>query len=189
MRPSSDTKCCTYLWNSGYSIFVNCWHMGSHESALLWKCYCPSGEGVAIKSSYGNLAESLNVEKNQIFHIGIVKYIDYKNEMIPEGNLFFNFLHKRLYFKSERELRVIAWIVERKDGMPLFEPTSPNFDIDDTKYFGFYFPVDLNKLVEAIYLPPSAPDWLLDLTRIQLKNANLGEKPIIKSGLDDKPIN
>ena len=37
-----------------------------------------------------------------------MKYVDYDATFIPEGNLFFPYMHKRLSFEFEREYRLLA---------------------------------------------------------------------------------
>ena len=36
-------------------VFVNCWHLNEHESAAMWRLYLSGSEGVAIRSSFGDL--------------------------------------------------------------------------------------------------------------------------------------
>ena len=81
--------------------YVNCWHMNEHESAAMWKLYATSGHAVAIKSSFARLCEVL---PGQTF-VGLVHYIDYQKEWMPEGNMLLPFMCKRLSFKHEQDVR------------------------------------------------------------------------------------
>jgi len=38
---------------------VNCWHMNKYESAAMWKLYLKSDEGIAIKSTFRRLRDSV----------------------------------------------------------------------------------------------------------------------------------
>jgi len=173
--------------NVKYSMFINCWHMTETESDLMWKAYCPSGDGVAIKSTVKDMVESFRGEKNQVIYIGKVNYIDYEREEIPPGNVFHNFLHKRKYFKSENELRAIAWTYQNEEIKKIYNPLEMKLDKDDPKYFGFYFSVNFQRLLNAVYLSPFSQKWLVDLTRHQLKIAGLDKVPVFSSGLDSRP--
>lgn len=83
--------------------FVNCWHMNEHESDAMWRIYARTTDAVAIQSTYAKLFQVL---PSQAF-LGVVKYIDYDSEWMPEGNLFYSFAHKRKSFEHERELRAL----------------------------------------------------------------------------------
>lgn len=83
--------------------FINCWHMNEVESAAMWQLYSKSHEAVAIQSTYEDLHRLVPEQT----YIGIVKYIDYKTQWMPEGNAFYPYVHKRKSFEHERELRAV----------------------------------------------------------------------------------
>ena len=91
-----------------------CWHMNDHESSAMWKLYSKSNEAIAIQSTYTILKESLY--DNEDIFIGLVSYIDYDKEWLPEGNHFYPFVHKRKSFEHERELRGLIQKIPTKDG-------------------------------------------------------------------------
>jgi len=68
---------------------VNCWHMNDHESAAMWKLYLKSSEGIAVQSTYQRLRGSITDDEKVYF--SMVKYIDYENDAIAEGNFLFPF--------------------------------------------------------------------------------------------------
>ncbi len=41
-------------------IFLNCWHMNSYESAAMWQLYVQKNEGIAIRSTFARLGDSLS---------------------------------------------------------------------------------------------------------------------------------
>jgi hypothetical protein len=89
-------------------MFISCWYASEYESAAMWKLYLQSNEGVAIRSDSNTLAaifepSSLNIG------ISMVQYIDYDTTRIPFRNAFFPFVHKRLSFAHENELRAVIW--------------------------------------------------------------------------------
>jgi hypothetical protein len=80
--------------------YVNCWHMNPYESAAMWKLYARTDEAVAIQSTYTRLRAALPDDA----YVGVVKYIDYDTDSIPEDNVFWPYVHKRKSFEHEKEL-------------------------------------------------------------------------------------
>jgi len=88
-------------------FLVNCWHMNEFESSAMWKIYLKTNEGIAIRTTIKNLSESFTqVDENNI-NIEAVRYIDYENDWLPEGNTIYPFIHKRKSFSFENEIRAI----------------------------------------------------------------------------------
>lgn len=54
-------------------FFASCWRASDDESEAMWQRYCPSGQGVAIQTTYAKLRDSLPDHT----HIGLVSYIDH----------------------------------------------------------------------------------------------------------------
>lgn len=132
---------------------LNCWHENEHESAAMWKIYLKSDEGIAIQSTYSKLKKSIT--DDEIVHIGRVKYIDYEKEYIDANNSLAAFVHKRRSFEHEREIRALVtkW--------PIVDGTL-DFSID-TIIDGLPIKVDMETLIENIYVAPTAPKWFADL--------------------------
>ncbi|TEB40750.1 hypothetical protein D0809_29020, partial [Flavobacterium circumlabens] len=76
-------------------------------------------------------------------YIGEVNYIDYKKEYIPFDDLFFPFLFKRKSFQYEREVRIIT------------DASKSNIKLND----GLKIHVDINQLIEKIYIHPKSENW------------------------------
>jgi hypothetical protein len=83
--------------------FINCWHMNENESDAMWRIYARTSDAVAIQSTFARLQRVLS---DRAF-IGVVKYVDYDTEWMPEGNTLYPFVHKRKSFEHERELRAV----------------------------------------------------------------------------------
>ena|ERR1700704_931633 len=49
------------------TLFVNCWHVNSDESAAMWMQYAGVGYGIAITSSYNRIIAALSSAKEQLF--------------------------------------------------------------------------------------------------------------------------
>lgn len=155
---------------------VNCWYLSRYESAAMWKLYLKSDEGIAIKSSYRRLRDSLKNSEFDIF-IGKVKYINYDEEEIPI-NFLSPFFHKRMSFRHERELRACIQKLPKKG---FSERSKRPFEN------GVYVEVDLKVLIRGIYLAPKTPKWLVELIESVTKKYKL-EKNVVHSSLDTTPI-
>ena len=135
----------------------------------MWQIFTQNSEGLAIQSTIGRLQRSLQLENEFEQYIGEVNYIDYKKEHIPFDDLFFPFLFKRKSFQYEGEVRVITDIGE--SGIQINE--------------GLKISVDINELIEKIYIHPKSENWYKNLV-IQLVK-ELGFKfTIEKSDLESE---
>lgn len=158
---------------------MNCWHMNEYESAAMWKLYLKTDEGVAIQSTFKRLTESFYNYAEHDVYIGKVNYIDYETEWLPEGNAFYPFLHKRKSFEHERELRAIIQKVPTKDDK--IDLTQEIFDI------GAYITVDLDILIEKIFVSPPTPKWFNEVVKSIVDKYNL-KKEVIQSSLAEGPV-
>lgn len=147
------------------NIYVNCWHMNDDESFAMWKIYSIRGEGVAIKTTFEKLCASFAPEERQV-SIGKVKYLDYKTEPIPENNAFQRYLWRPHYFSYENEIRALVFLPQRinykvdKHGrlIPGTEQLEPNPK-------GIFVKVDLDILINEIYVSPTAGSTLKSVVR------------------------
>jgi hypothetical protein len=133
--------------------YINCWHMNEYESAAMWKLYAQTNEAVALQSTYEKLRYCL---PEKVF-VGVVHYIDYENEWLPEGNSMWPFVHKRKSFEHERELRALIQDLPQTDKG--IQTGLPNQE------FGCEVSIELNKLIEAVYVSPESPKWFLELVK------------------------
>jgi hypothetical protein len=175
----------TKKFQKHYSLYikiitaVNCWHLNSFESSAMWKIYIKSGEGIAIQSTVKHLKDSLKDKNNDIF-IGSVRYINYEkftSSVNPLKIMSFPIIYKRKVFQHERELRaIIQKIPEGNTGIVT------KFKIND----GLFVPVDLDTLIDDIFLAPTSPDWQRKLLDSIINKYKLNKK-VIHSSLDDQP--
>lgn len=133
------------------NVVISSWHINEYESFAMWQIFTQNSEGLAIQSTIGRIQDSLNAEKQFEQHIGEVNYIDYKKEYIPFDDDFFPFLFKRKSFQYEREVRIISNL------------TPYNLNINE----GVKIDVDINTLIEKIYIHPKSENWYKNLV-IQL---------------------
>jgi len=128
-------------------VVISSWHSNEYESFAMWQIFTQKNEGLAIQSTLGRIKQALIPENTFEQHIGEVNYIDYKKEYIPFDNAFFPFLFKRKSFQYEREIRIIT------------DVTSQNLTIDN----GLKIDVDINLLIEKIYIHPKSENWYKNL--------------------------
>jgi hypothetical protein len=155
--------------------YINCWHASEYESAAMWRLYAKSNEAVAIQTTYRNLTNSL---PDNVF-IGLVQYIDYEKDWLPEGNIFFPFMHKRKSFAHEREVRIIH------QDLPTSEKGINVNQSNDLK--GISVTADLNLLIERVYVAPTVPKWYFNLVEEVLKKYKINKK-VYSSKLDEEPV-
>ena len=156
-------------------IALNCWHMSDYESAAMWKLYLKSNEGIAIQSTYSRLSSCFDETEIPVF-IGKVKYIDYDNHFIDLNNLLLPFVHKRRSFEHEKELRCLVWQNARSE--------DAKFSLDTG---GVKIEIDLEMLVENIYISPNTPAWFTILINDIVKKYNLNLS-VINSRLSQLPL-
>jgi hypothetical protein len=155
--------------------YLSCWHMNEHESVAMWKIYQSGApQGIAIRSTYRRLSEAITDDSGIL--IGTVAYADYATEVLPEG-LFARFLHKRISFDYEREIRaahLAQRYIEHEGWAPEGPPVVP-------------ISVDLDKLVETVYVSPKASAWFADVVRDVI--ARYGRSwPVRHSSIDGDPV-
>lgn len=154
---------------------LNCWHISDRESAALWELYS-SEEGVAICSTIGRLMEALRDCEDKIY-IGKVRYIDYSTYEFPEDvDRLAPYIHKRLSFHHERELRVII----RRQRSAQFEP--------GIKSPGMYVPVDLKRLLANVFVSPRGPRWFYDLVCSVSNQLGIRRSLVAQSSMRSAPI-
>jgi hypothetical protein len=178
---------------------VSCWHMNTCESAAMWSTYGP--QCVAIQSRYDLLRDQFELRAAsdsrpfqqpvppEMLFLGLVKYIDYDRTPIPEGNSMWPIVHKRESYAHEREVRLVAsrfdvyhrLAVEShpypKDGGVWSVYDAGKIDVFDGG--GLSVPVDLDTLIERIYIAPQQPEWFAQLVRelcVQLGCHGLAER-------------
>lgn len=155
-------------------MYLNCWCATEHESAAMWKLYLQSPEGVAIKTDHDSLARSLERSPLRI-RTTMVQYVDYDVVPIGFGNIFYPLSYKRESFSHEHELRALIWRLEDVNA-PLIPAEKKNVQVE----------IDVENLIHAVHVSPTAPEWFGDLVERLLARYEL-KIPIERSGLYDRP--
>jgi hypothetical protein len=135
------------------STFVSCWHMNTFESAAMWSQYLKSGEGVAIRSTFANFCKCFAQTPRTITG-GVVEYLDYDTDLpnspLEADNIAQLVCCKRKSFEHEREFRGMT---------SCDQPISP----EEGDESGLYISLDVNTLIEEVYVAPHAATWQAQL--------------------------
>ncbi len=160
--------------------YANCWHINKVESEAMWKLYTTGNEGIAIQSTFKRLKHSLPEEEDDSrrVYIGKIKYIDYDQEDPEKQSSLACSFQKRLNFDHERELRAIIHHEKLgKNGGPIQ---------DTPKETGLSVKVNLDKLIEKVYVSPMSQKWFHCVVKSVMKKYGL-EKELCLSRLAEKP--
>ena len=148
-------------------VAVSSWHINEYESFAMWQIFTQNSEGLAIQSTIGRLQKAVKPENNYDQYIGEVNYIDYRKEYIPFDDLFFPFLFKRKSFQYEREVRILT------------DTSKSTIKLND----GLKINVDINQLIEKIYIHPKSENWYKKLVIELVERLDFGFE-IEKSDLE-----
>ena len=178
-----------HLWSAQWDVrdrlaaltkqcLISCWVESEYESYLMWETYAGT-EGLAIRTTFGNLYKSLNVTPELPITFGRVKYVDYDKCVVPRlgaGPLF----HKRIEYHGESELRAVL------PGPPLPAVENPALvlDLDVENNRGRYIPVNLDILFESVILPPNSKPWFEDLVGSLLDKFNKTTVSVLRSSME-----
>ena len=154
------------------NLVISCWYAARHESAAMWSLYAKSTDAIAIRTTVGKLRDALPT----IAAVGLVKYVDYTQAWLPEGEMVHRYFHKRMSFQHEHELRAV--IKADDPQVRLLGPLTEN---------GLKLPIDLNRVVEKVFVSPKSPVWFADLVVSVCKRYGLKAVPA-RSSLYDDPV-
>lgn len=139
-------------------LFVSCWHFNPVEFVLMWKAYSGGEPIVAVESTIGLMKQWLTPLPDA-YVVGKAQYIDFNTDAYPSQspgavNVVAQAYHKRKFFESEKELRVV---------MNPFANTALAAERD--KKVGIPVSVNLESLVERIRVVSGAAPWFIETVR------------------------
>lgn len=181
------------------SSYLNCWHLNSRESMAMWESYSIEGRGIAIQSKVARIKKGLREKggyinredtpvpneapRKKIFTLGAVRYIDYDKQLIPEGNLYAPLFHKRLSFKHEQEFRVATSLFSKFLG-----EEEINLEKDIELPVGMHIKVDLETMIENIYISPTSTNWFCELVKKIVERYGFNSDIVTRSSIEEEPI-
>lgn len=153
-------------------VYSNCWTQSDVDEYVLWGTYASLRDGVAVKSTVLKLISALDEKDDRSVYVSGVQYIDYDKDFSfgmtgGKANMIAPHFSKRPYFASEKELRVMYWDTDGK-----FD-NSPE---------GLNFKVDLDALIDSVYVAPSSYPWFSNVIQDILDRYGL-KKEVIRSGI------
>jgi len=160
---------------------INCWHASAHENVAMWERYLPhNADGVAVRSTVGGVKHSIQEFRLQPSYgeeqirVGLVHYIDYSTEEMIDRSMLGIFLHKRIEFRDEGEVRFLLSLRRAAEyGVPIS---------DD----GVMVQLDLDLMVDEIRVGPSMTNGAAGAVQDALSQAGLN-CPVRRSVLARKP--
>ena len=183
------------------NIYATCWHANQRESAAMWELYGASNQTVAIRTTVDRLRRAFHSQDDYAVAVGDVQYVDFDSGVddisdedmdkirgVHSGNAdsVGLTLLKRKEFAHEKEVRgvvldgVIADWIERHS-----KDYSPNRNVSPP----VNVPVDVDKLIEEIRLPPGAGSWFIRTAVSAIennRNTKFSRKEIRTSQLDSE---
>jgi hypothetical protein len=107
-----------------------------------------------------------------------IRYIDYDADHFPLHNSTYHFIHKRLEYEWENELRVFARIT--KQAAEASAAGGTDFEMTAK---GLFLPINVETLIEGVYIAPQAPAHVEQTVRELLQRLGLTSIPILPSAL------
>ena len=160
-------------------MLISCWHENHDESEAMWKLYSSIEDGVAIRTDFQSLSQSLI--GHQDVYIGRVNYIDYDVTFVNEGDSFKPFINKRKSLEHEREVRALILEMPSGGGQFIVGGHPAIYDV------GTYHTVDVSKLIKEVVVPPYAGTWFVELLQATAEAFEL-EAPVRSSSMAVQPI-
>lgn len=169
-------------------VLINCWNMKEYEDANMWARLGKDTISIAIKSDLRRLKNCFKQYVDYDIFIGQISYLDYETEKIAERSSLTPFLYKRKHFDSEKEVRCFLYDDGDIGLFPDNEPMPINALNEGLVLNpGVYVPVDLDILIEKIYISPNTPEWVSEMIRSLLNKLSVPPKEIFFSCLRDLP--
>ena len=153
------------------TTLISCWTESDHESALMWETYA-GAEGVAVRTTFQDLKESIRSASEHPVTFGQVKYVDYPQQEVPRFG-WAPLFHKRTVYRGEEEVRAML------PGPPWDTLIDPNvlaihLDPDVVEQRGRYVPVDLDILVKQVVVFPRAATWFAEVVKSVMQRSAVG---------------
>src|ERR1700733_1393310 len=134
---------------------VSCWHENEHESVAMWRLYTSGSEGVAIKTTIGQLKKALS-DSSWTVTIGWVRYIDHGTDddgLAPILNVLGPVFCKRRSYQHEYEVRAVIADPDEPGYMEVINELNPTvgqtFTVPSSRgNRGLLVPVDLSVLIQ-----------------------------------------
>ena len=164
------------------TALISCWTESDHAS-LMWDSYADA-EGVAVRTTFQDLQESIRSVAELPLTFGQVEYVDYRRRGVPRFG-WAPLFHKRREYRGEGEMRAVL------PGPPLqasdLQPYPDiRLDPDVAEQRGRYVPVNLEILVKKVVLPPHAAPWFARVVK-SIIHGSAVRPCVTRSALESPP--
>lgn len=147
------------------NTYISCWHKSLKENMVMWEIYGETENSVAIKTTALKLKDSFCVDTvyKEALEVALdeVSYMNSEN-LASEKNYRQPFFLKREHFAFEKEVR-------------LYFRSRISHSVSDAPY-GYKIQVDLDKLIDEIYVHPDADDWFFEAVKDLTKKYGIQKK-------------
>ena len=168
------------------TALISCWTEFDHESSLMWESYAGS-EGVAIRTTYQNLQDSIRSVAGLPVTFGQVEYVDYRRKEVPRFG-WAPLFHKRMEYRGEGEVRAILPGPRFQPSDQQLNPEVPDIHLDPdvAEQRGRYVPVNLEILVKEVVLPPRAAPWFAQAVKSVMQGSPIRPR-VTRSAIESPP--
>ena len=166
------------------TALISCWTESGHESSLMWETYADA-DGVAVRTTFQHLQESIHSVAKLPVTFGQIEYVDYRRKEVPRFS-WAPLFHKRMEYRGEGEVRAVL------PGPPLKDEYLTNLDLDIrldpdvAEQRGRYIPVNLEILVQEIVLPPHAAPWFAQIVKSVVHQSPVRAR-VTRSAIESPP--
>jgi hypothetical protein len=128
----------------------------------MWKLYAGTDKAVSIQSTFRRLKEAV---AHAAIGVGVVQYVDHKTGRTHVHPFYGPYMHKRLWYQDEREVRAIIYNRDEKipDG-------------------GMAVPVDLQQLITGVVVRKEPVGLVEQVREIAFRHGL--NVPVLTSALD-----
>ena len=168
------------------TALISCWTESDHESNLMWEAYA-GAEGVAVRTTFQNLQESIRSVAELPVAFGQVEYVDYRRNEVPRFG-WAPLFHKRIEYRGEGEVRaILPGPPFRESDIHLHPEVSDiPLDPDVAKQRGRYVPINLEILVKDVVLPPHAAPWFAQAVKSVMHGSSVRPR-VTRSAIESPP--
>lgn len=146
-------------WQESY--FISCWRLSDVDSVAIWNQYADLSEGVAISVPHDALQRALKANGDVRF--SVVNYVDLSSSSDPQHMP--PFMYKDVRYSAEEEARFYFQARTTDDGLR-----------------GIGLKIDVQSLVDRIYVAPNAAQWFKDVV------TNLVQQYGLDAEIVDSPL-
>lgn len=167
--------------------YAMCWHANAAESRGMWDLYGRVGSSVCVRTTAAKLGAALPF----MAYFFEVKYLDYDSGEWDDVHPMNRFVHKRIEFQHEQEVRALVIDPDAMGGKPVTseQPDHPQFKLINSarRPGGMEFGADVAQLLDAVRISPDAPGWFEDVLRKELEVHGIAA-PLERSRLSARPL-